>query len=37
VAWLVLGQALDAPAILGLALIVAGVIVLNGFSKTTAE
>lgn len=37
VAWLVLGQALDAPAILGLVLIVAGVIVLNVFSKTTAE
>jgi small multidrug resistance pump len=37
VAWLVLGQSLDVPAILGLALIVAGVIVLNIFSKTTAE
>jgi small multidrug resistance pump len=37
VAWLVLGQSLDVPAILGLALIVAGVIVLNVFSKTTVE
>jgi small multidrug resistance pump len=36
-AWLVLGQSLDAPAILGLALIVAGVIVLNVFSKAAVE
>ncbi|SFN58102.1 small multidrug resistance pump [Nitrosospira briensis] len=34
IAWLVLGQALDGPAIVGLALIVAGVIVLNVFSKS---
>ena len=34
IAWLVYGQALDAPAVLGLALIVAGVVVLNLFSKT---
>lgn len=37
VAWLMLGQFLDQPAILGLALIVAGVVVLNIFSKTTVE
>lgn len=34
VAWLFLGQALDAPAIIGLLLIVAGVVVLNLFSKS---
>jgi small multidrug resistance pump len=33
VAWLLYGQALDAAAIIGLGLIVAGVIVLNVFSK----
>ena len=33
VAWLVLGQSLDLPAILGLALIVAGVVVLQVFSR----
>jgi small multidrug resistance pump len=35
IAWLVLGQTLDGPAIIGLALIVAGVIILNVFSKST--
>jgi small multidrug resistance pump len=34
VAWLLYGQALDAAAIIGLGLIVAGVIVLNVFSRT---
>ena len=34
IAWLYLGQALDGPAIVGLALIVAGVVVLNVFSKS---
>lgn len=34
IAWLVLGQALDGPAIVGLTLIVAGVVVLNVFSKS---
>ncbi len=34
IGWLVLGQALDAPAIVGLALIIVGVIVLNVFSKS---
>ena len=32
--WLVYGQRLDAPAIAGMALIVAGVIVMNVFSAT---
>jgi multidrug transporter EmrE-like cation transporter len=34
IAWLVYGQALDLAAIVGLGLIVAGVVVLNLFSKT---
>ena len=34
IAWIVYGQVLDGPAIAGLALIVAGVLVLNLFSKT---
>jgi small multidrug resistance pump len=34
IGWVVFGQALDAAAIIGLALIVAGVVVLNVFSKT---
>ena len=34
IAWLVLGQSLDGPATAGLALIVAGVLVLNVFSKS---
>ena len=34
IAWLLYGQALDLAAIVGLALIVAGVVVLNLFSKT---
>ncbi|MBA4368771.1 MAG: QacE family quaternary ammonium compound efflux SMR transporter [Desulfobacterium sp.] len=33
VAWLFLGQSLDIPAIIGLLLIIAGVVVLNVFSK----
>jgi small multidrug resistance pump len=33
-AWLAYGQALDLPAVLGLALIIAGVVVLNVFSRT---
>jgi small multidrug resistance pump len=37
VAWLMYGQALDAAAILGLALITAGVIVLNVFSRVVAH
>ena len=34
VGWAIFGQALDAPAIIGIALIVAGVVVLNVFSRT---
>jgi len=37
IAWLVYGQTLDGPAIAGLVLIVAGVVVLNGFSKSVAH
>ncbi len=37
IAWLYYGQALDHAAILGLALIVAGVIVLNVFSKSVVH
>lgn len=33
-AWIVLGQSLDRPAVIGLALIVAGVVVSNVFSKS---
>lgn len=35
--WLLYDQVLDLPAILGLSLIVAGVVVLNVFSKTVAH
>ncbi|GGA92951.1 multidrug transporter [Brucella endophytica] len=34
VAWLFYGQRLDAPAIIGLALIVAGVVIMNLFSSS---
>jgi len=37
VGWAIFGQALDAPAIIGIALIVAGVIVLNVFSRTSVH
>ena len=37
IAWLVYGQTLDLPAIAGMALIIAGVLVLNLFSKTVAR
>jgi small multidrug resistance pump len=37
IGWLFYGQALDLPAMLGLALIVSGVVVLNGFSKSVAH
>ncbi|WP_246849385.1 SMR family transporter [Rubellimicrobium arenae] len=37
VAWLWHGQTLDLPAILGLGLIIAGVIVVNVFSKTVSH
>ena len=35
IGWLAFKQALDAPAVLGMALIVAGVVVLNVFSKAS--
>lgn len=34
IAWVFFGQALDPPAVIGLLLIVAGVVVLNVFSKS---
>lgn len=37
IAWVFHGQKLDLPAILGMALIVAGVIVLNLFSKAASH
>jgi len=37
IGWLFLSQKLDAAAILGMGLIVAGVVVLNLFSKTAAH
>lgn len=35
--WLLFGQHLDAPALLGIGLIVAGVVVLNVFSRAVAH
>ncbi len=37
IAWLFLGQKLDAPALIGMGLIVSGVVVLNLFSKAAAH
>ncbi len=37
VAWVFYGQRLDLPAIIGLALIIAGVLVLNLFSKSATH
>jgi small multidrug resistance pump len=37
VGWVVLKQALDTPALLGMGLILAGVVVINLFSKTVAH
>jgi small multidrug resistance pump len=37
IAWLLYGQKLDVPAITGIALILAGVIVMNLFSRTTVH
>lgn len=37
VAWLFQGQKLDAPAIVGIALIVGGVIILNAFSASASH
>lgn len=36
-AWLFHGQRLDAPALIGMGLIIAGVIVMNGFSRASAH
>jgi len=35
--WLFLGQSLDTPAVIGLTLIVAGVVVINVFSRTISH
>jgi small multidrug resistance pump len=35
--WILYGQSLDIPAIIGISLIVAGVLVLNLYSKTAAQ
>jgi small multidrug resistance pump len=37
IAWAFLGQRLDLAAIIGIALIVAGVVVLNAFSKSNSH
>lgn len=37
IAWLFLGQAMDLPALIGIGLIVAGVVVLNLFSKSISH
>jgi small multidrug resistance pump len=37
IGWLLYKQSLDAPAIIGIGLIVAGVVVINGFSKSLAH
>jgi small multidrug resistance pump len=37
IGWVLYKQSLDAPAIIGLGLIVAGVVVINGFSKSVAH
>ena len=37
VAWFMFGQTLDTPALLGMALIVSGVVVMNVFSKAVAH
>jgi len=34
ISWFVFGQRLDAPAIVGIGLVVSGVVVLNLFSKS---
>lgn len=36
-AWVLQGQKLDAPAVIGMGLIIAGVAVMNLFSKTSAH
>jgi small multidrug resistance pump len=34
IGWLIFGERLDAPGLIGIGLIVAGVVILNGFSQT---
>jgi small multidrug resistance pump len=37
VGWIFFKQKLDAPAIIGLAFIIVGVVIVNGFSKSIAH
>lgn len=37
IGWMVFRQSLDTPAIIGIALIIAGVVIINLFSKTVAH
>lgn len=37
VGWLLFGQKLDTPAIIGMSMIVAGVVIMQAFSKTTGH
>jgi small multidrug resistance pump len=37
IGWLVLGQPLDIPALIGIGLVIAGVVVINGFSRSVAQ
>ncbi|NBW99836.1 multidrug efflux SMR transporter, partial [bacterium] len=37
IAWAFLGQRLDIPAVIGIALILSGVIILNVFSKSVSH
>ena len=37
IAWLVFGQTLDAPALIGMGLIIAGVLVINLFSRSVTH
>jgi small multidrug resistance pump len=37
IAWIFFGQKLDVPAMMGIALIIAGVAVINLFSKSVAN
>ena len=37
IAWILFGQKLDVPAVIGIALIIAGVAVINLFSKSVAH
>lgn len=37
IGWVVFGQRLDFPAVIGLALIISGIVVINVFSKTASH